>query len=176
MARTLTEMLFGEWLTLSVSNLVFPALCCRCGAETTDRFDFRGGARLTPLGAIGLLGGIEKVIEVPVPFCAHCRAARQRRKLIGLALGVILGLSLGLALTSLVPLGALAGQEWELPARVALVAVAAAVGAAAGWVRLGGREPVRLRRFSAAEGSVELWFERPDYRGKVAALARADQG
>lgn len=171
-AKTITEFIFGLWVVMPLARLLFPNRCCRCGEETKERFAFRGAASTSVLGVVKMFGGVGTTVDVPVPFCTTCQKKRRRRKILGAVAGLFIGIAL--IVTVLLALPEFTSSVVEAGAQpfaiVVVLFVALALFAYAGWIRLGGSEPIRLRRYSVKDKTVEVWFERSDYRKDVERL------
>jgi hypothetical protein len=172
----ITDALPGGWSLLPIRRVRFPRECCRCGRPTNDLGEFVGDARFTVGTALGQLVALRRSVTIPVPFCGACQRARRRTKIRGAVVGALAAAGLVVALLWLVPLGELA-EGFDLALLVGgLLVLAGILGAQAGWLRLGGRDPVRLRRWSAPDGTVQAWFERPAFRDRVRELNAGDSG
>ncbi len=156
---------------MQLSSLTFPACCCRCGEPTDDEREFMGVANPGVLGALGQLGGFERTVTIPMPFCADCQRARRRKSVCGVLIGLSIGGILGAGAAAMASLeGWAVSGEMELAWRAALVIAGLCLGALFGRRRLGQGEPVRLRRYSIQDKTVQIWFENPSYRAEVAEL------
>jgi hypothetical protein len=154
------------WITVYLTRIVLPAVCCDCGQATQETMPLRvqsHGSLITDL-----LVQQVRPLEVAVPVCPACRQRlRQRQERgggRGLALGLILGLAGG-AMLSAAQAGLL------LP----LALGGAAVGGIAGFIigTLAARQPpVQLARYSPSRGTVALRFRNPGYAALVLEAMR----
>lgn len=154
----------GPWIVAPVKGLVFPGSCCGCGAETDRVREFSGPAKASVGGVLRQFGGVTSSLAVTIPFCADCEAALRRRRRIWTVLGVTIGGVFGATLAATMRPGQLVGAEsWHEVVRALTFVVVTALGAIGGWYRGGRRLPVRLRDYSEKNGTVKLWFRRPEY-------------
>lgn len=104
-----------------------------------------------------------------VPFCGNCQSVQRRHKLLTVMFGAVLAAALGVAAALTFPFTMDDGSAVFLY-RLVIVVVSALVGASLGLARTTRREPVRLRNYSERAGTVQAWFENPDFRTSVEAL------
>jgi hypothetical protein len=172
--NTLTEFFFGTWTTMPLDRLRFPAKCCRCGTKTERAFSFRGESTFSPTSMARQLTGLATTVDVPVPFCEPCQARRRHRKLVGALIGLGGGLSFGGAAMWLFPLAEHFDASTARALQIIIVLAISVLGAYAGWLRLGGMDPVKIRRYSEKEGTLQAWFEQAEYRADVETILHED--
>lgn len=158
-----------KWLTLQVEGMVFPARCCRCGESTKASKAFKGNAKSSVTGVLGQLGGVERSLTVTIPLCGSCQNTQRRRKIASMVAGAVLVSALGVAGAATFPFTTTDAMA-SIGYRVAIVIVCAIVGMGLGLARTVRREPVRLRSYSERDGTVQVWFENPDFRASVVEL------
>jgi hypothetical protein len=148
------------WITVPLTRLVFPPVCCDCGQATdaTQRLTVEArGDRI-----LGLFVQQVQPLELAVPVCPSCQA-RMRQQL---HRGGVRGMATGA--TVLLGLGALAGGD---PATMLAVGLGfAAVGGILGFLAgtsAARRPPAELCRYSPSRGTVAVRFRNPDYTALV---------
>jgi hypothetical protein len=149
------------WMRVSLVHLTFPPYCCECGSYTGERQEYQGHAMGVRVGHMDILEAGD-VARVQIPVCAGCQAvyARIRRRgvLGGVAVGVLIALLLTTALCVLI------GNPGFFLLIVPFAALGALIGAGVGTgVSKAMTSPVRLRGYSASEGTMLLWFRNPAY-------------
>ena len=159
----------ARWLTLPVEGMAFPARCCRCGEKTEAWKVFESTARATVKSVIGQLGGVVSKLSVKVPFCERCGGAQRRRRRVGVLVGLGVGVAFGMAAVAILPFSGLSSAA-AFMARAAILVSIAVGGASIGASQLAGHEPVKLRDYDERRGTVQIWFENPDYRASVEDL------
>jgi hypothetical protein len=153
------------WITVNLTRLVFPAECCDCGAATTGRQKFTVRERFFGPGRfLNPAGGDPAHIWVPV--CYACQTANQGR----FVRAVCNGLGIGLAA---VLLAAAAARIFPNNLAVAYLVIltiiwAPLIGCLVGYQFGKARsQPLQLRNYSPARGTVSLKFRRTEYADHV---------
>jgi hypothetical protein len=153
------------WITVSLTRLRFPALCCECGEPTSHNLPLRVEANTD--WVVGGLTATSRPLELPIPICPACqarmRAWQQRGGLQGMLRGAVLtlGLTLLIALVS----------GWQ--AMNTLTVLALGIGAAGGLAGFligtltARRFPAQAARYSPSRGTVALRFRNPEYASLV---------
>ncbi len=161
----------GNWRTIPLEGLTFPGGCSQCGKETSEIRRIRGEAKSSVLGVLGQLAAISSTVTVTVPHCTECQSALRRRRAKWMIVGAALGALLGGAMAWSMSFERLAEDaSWQSFYRGAAFFVGVALGLAGGWYRGGLRLPVRVRRYSKKDETIQIWFENPDYRKEFVAL------
>ena len=166
---------FKAWVTIPLARLVFPYECSRCGSETDASIELSGQPGTSVFVVMGLFAGVERVVMLRVPFCADCQRAYRRRRYLWALAGLVAGIGLGLIVAGVMAPAedywvGLTSERW----RALSLGCCTLLGVAAGYSRAGLLTPVRLRRYSREEQTVEMWFERPEYREEVKKLNGLD--
>jgi serine/threonine protein kinase len=146
------------WIIVQLSRLWFPSICSDCGAPT-------GNTRVTWRFA--------QVLDLSIPFCRACGTRFRRRRQIGTFVVVSLVEAILLALLCLLTGGGvpfklvLIGQFWLnvlfLPLFIVFVYALATRTVL----------PVKVRRYSALDGTIEVRFRRTEYAERFVAWTRA---
>jgi hypothetical protein len=139
------------WVTVRLTRLAFPSVCCDCESPTTTMHRFRGNAAF---------GDDHVLVEVPV--CRMCQAANRRIWHRAVAWGAALGFGGPLAL------GFVSSVLLRRPPIFVVCLFLALLGAVLGiWIgySIGRRraQPVRLKHYSPRKGTVSIRFRRVDY-------------
>jgi hypothetical protein len=149
------------WLTVSLTRLVFPPVCCECGTETTGRQKFRAADSWFSVERLGYPAG-KKAVNVWIPVCYACQTATKHK----MDRGVFTGLGMALAAILLA-----AFLMWFFPANLALVLwfimtvlLAPPLCTMLGY-QLASRnaQPVQVAGYSSCRGTISLRFRRPEY-------------
>jgi hypothetical protein len=167
---------FGKkgWLTVSLTRLVFPPICCECGAATSGRQKFRAAASWFSVGRLAYPGG-KNAVNVWVPVCYSCQTAGKHR----MDRGVFTGLGFALAAILLA-----AGLMWFFPGNLALVLwfiltvlLAPPLGTMLGY-QLAGRnaQPVQVAGYSPGRGTISLRFRRSEYSEQLVKAINGKTG
>jgi|GEM_PF-6597945 len=156
------------WITLNVTDLLFPPWCCDCGAPTLDRQPFR----------VQHMTGFADVL---VPVCETCQTAFRHsyRRALWRPLLKILGL-VAIAGFGVGALPALTGRDPKsFPVLSILCACAAtAIASPIAWAIIKRRvlkknpPPVQFRRYVRSL-QVTFRFRRPEYTGDVVKFLEA---
>jgi hypothetical protein len=151
-------------MTISLTRLAFPSVCCDCGAPTIDTQSYR-------------VHHMTGFAWIPIPVCGSCQRAFRQNYRRALWKPVAMLLAIAAAGGFLVgSLPALLGRDPKsFPILSILCAIAAGlIGLPVAWF-LGKKwaigmfpPPVELRRY-LVEGSVSLRFRRPEYAEQVRA-------
>ena len=160
------------WITVSITRVSFPSLCCDCGALTTTTQAFRGEM---PFLHQLVKGQVSLWLRIPV--CDACQHANQRqsRKAFwkrflfifganGVGGGLLLGTMIGIR------------SPWRLDPVPPIICAIFVGLASLPFALLRGRRasgkvsPVSLQRFMYKEGTVALRFRRPAYAEHVLAV------
>lgn len=158
------------WITVSLTRVAFPPLCCTCGAATASAQAFRG---YMPLLKQLTQGQVD--LRLPIPVCDACQIANKRRfrkafwktYLMVFILGVVVGFSAGGIL-------AIAVGNAILPGGIIGGFLGGLVSLFVGWfVGRGAAQkaamPAQLERFLPKLGTVAIRFHRPEYAEQVLA-------
>jgi hypothetical protein len=166
----------GGWLTVPLTRLVFPPVCCDCGTATQAQMPLSVAARGDRLASLF----VQQVrpLELGVPVCEGCqhrmRQEVQRGGAGGLALGAAAGLGLGLLLWK-------TKMGGDTAILLPLILGGAAVGGIVGFllgVAARRRMPAELAHYSPSRGTVAVRFRNPDYMALLLEnlRARANRG
>jgi hypothetical protein len=155
------QMSRNGWVTVSLTRLAFPPVCCDCGTATLGRQKFRVTEPF--LGLSRLRHPIRsEAIHVWVPVCYACQTANNRR----LRKAVWNGLSVGVLAIFLSALGVCLWPASGL-ARVLFVLsvlLGPVLGALLGYHLHRDRAmPVQMKHYLPGKGTVALRFRRPEY-------------
>jgi hypothetical protein len=160
------------WITIPLTRLVFPPRCCACGAPTRGRQKFSAHELSLDPGRL-LHPTLSESVHVWVPVCYACQTANQRR----VFHAVVYGFGIGLLLVSMSVGGA---RLWPGNLIIAyLVMFSLFLGPLLGGV-IGyylGRarsQPVQLRHYEPANGTVSIRFRRPGYAEQVLQAMHLD--
>jgi hypothetical protein len=156
------------WITVSLTRVVFPLVCCDCGVATASTQAFVGYMPFLHQVAQGQVD-----LRLPIPVCGACQIANKRRfrkafckaYLTVFVLGVVGGFAVGGILASA------AGNAF-LASGIVGVFLCGLVSLFIGWfVGRGAAQkaamPARLERFSPKKGTVAIRFRRPEYAEQV---------
>jgi hypothetical protein len=153
------------WITVYLTRLRLPPICCDCGEGTTQTLTLYASPGVG--GLLGELTGTGQPLELPVPVCPSCKErlrARQRGgALQGLRLGALAALSTGMLL-------ALGRGVQDTTAAVVLGVGALAAGGLGGFLLgtlLARRLPAEVSRYSPGSGTLRIRFRNPDYTSLV---------
>lgn len=144
-----------RWLTVSLTRLAWPPVCCNCGTPTSNWGELRagpaGGWLLHPL--VHYYHPPE--LRVRFPLCSVCFARWRRRQLLGRLCGAAFGILsvLGVALAMGIRPG---DPEWGLSVFAGIVGLF--VGP-----KLTGQEPVQIKWYSPGRNTVRVRFRRAFY-------------
>jgi hypothetical protein len=159
------------WLTVTISRVTFPPVCCDCGIATASTQAFRG---YMPFLHQLTRGQVD--LTLPVPVCAACQIAGKRRfrkafwkaYMIAFAIGLVAGFSTGgiVAITMGKPF--LAGG-------LIFLFLGGLTSLFIGWfVGRGAAEkaalPVQLKRFLPNRGTIAIRFRKQEYAEQVLAV------
>jgi hypothetical protein len=159
------------WITVSLTRLHFPAICCDCGEPTSHNLPLRVEAGSDWL--IGQLTGTSGGVELPIPVCPACQARMQARQQRGGIQGIVRGAVVALGLTLLAAL-ALGWQDMNTLAILGL-----GIGAAGGLAGFlvgtfsARRFPAQAARYSPSRGTLALRFRNPEYASLVRQAMQA---
>ncbi len=158
------------WITVPLTRLVFPPVCCDCGQATDATQRLAVEARGDWL--VGLLAQPVRPLELGVPVCPACQA-RQHEEL---HRGGVRGMGAGAAL--LLVLAAVAGHlvGADAGSMFAFGLGFAAVGGILGFLlgtSASRRPPAELCRYSPSRGTVAVRFRNPDYTALVLETMQA---
>jgi hypothetical protein len=176
-AATLDEK---GWLVASLTRLVFPPLCCDCGRPTETHQMLALRKPLLRLGRLLNFEGSESG-WMPVPLCGACQEAdrAQYRRSVLRRVKIALGGPLFLGLL-IAPLVVFRKPGLWLAIELMLLLFLSLPGALVAYVlarmaRKRRSAPVRVERYSPAQGTVAIRFRRPGYAEQVlAATAGSD--
>ncbi len=157
----------GGRLSVPLTRLVFPPICCDCGQATDSTW---------PMPVTGGSGWIvspliqqARRLSVPVPLCEACqrnlREQTHRGGLVGMVAGAGVGAAAALALTA-------AQAATLLPMLLGGLAVGGLLGFIVGTLAAD-RRPVRISGYSPTHGTVSLSFRNRDYAALVIEAMRA---
>lgn len=156
----------GNWVTVPLTRIAFPPLCCDCGDRTSARKEFPAYPPLFRIGRLTLTSADPAWIHVP--YCVPCRKANRRRyrKLFGR--GVATGLALGIL--AAVPTCSLLGGN--APAMMMCSCIWLAPGFLLGVLlgRSAGRRvssPVELKDYSPRRRTVAIRFRWREYADEM---------
>lgn len=154
-------MTSDRWHRVQVTRLQFPALCCRCEAETLAARTFAGG-RVWYLVVLERILGWETYLELPVPFCDGCAATSRRAWIKGVLIGT--AISFAVVILGAVVVGSL---RLRSPAITSVLGISFFVGPLVGFFLARRPNPVRLRAYRSKEGTVEIQFENARFAQQV---------
>jgi hypothetical protein len=154
------------WVTVYLTRVAFPAICCDCGQPTHETMPLRVRARGTLLTDI--LVQPSSPLELPVPVCTACRLRLRKAQHQGGVRGLATGATLGL-----IAIPSLAGADRGLilPLAVGGAAIGGILGFIVGTLATG-RPPAELARYSPSRGTVALRFRDAAYAGLVLDVMR----
>lgn len=161
------------WLTIYLTRLPFPPICCDCGRTTQQRLPVEV-ARLDSMGRVKGLFGSPEVVRVPIPVCAACQRSYRRKWWRGCLLGLTGGL---FVVTSLV-LQVVFVEHIRLLSFEVLVMLMVLVTPLVPFLAYGigsvcgGKPPVEVGSYWPRERAVTLRFARPGYAAQTLATAR----
>ncbi len=149
------------WVTLGLTQLVFPSVCARCGDPTASEMDI--AARATGWLMIVTLGR-QPPVWVPIPVCLACQRRFQWMRWGGALVGIGLGIAVGCV--------------WAVVAGLdeigvfALGMVGAMLGGFGGF-SLGERIglPIKAARHSSSKHTVSIKFRRAEFAKQTVELA-----
>jgi hypothetical protein len=160
------------WLTVSISRITFPPVCCDCGVATASTQAFRGYMPFLHQLARGQVD-----LTLPIPVCGACQIAGKRRfrkafwkaYLMVFVIGVIGGFSTGGII-------AIAIGKFFLAGGFIGLFLGGLVSLFIGWfVGRGAAQkvalPVQLEHFLPNKGTVAIRFRRPEYAEQVLAAS-----
>jgi hypothetical protein len=160
----------GDWVTISITRICFPPICCICGSATDARLDvYAEDSRGWVISALTLGHIHPAAVMVPVPFCAKCQSSHERRlrsgRFRGCWIGAGLGPVLGLSLLPFFP-----PEKW--PAFLILLGFLAFFGGLLGvglgsWITGSIHSFVSGARYSPRHQTVSLRFRRAGYAEQV---------
>jgi len=95
----------GGWFTMPITQLQFLPYCCSCGSPTSETYAWTTAAKMNAkdLGmniVLSQVGGFERNLTFPLPFCGACRRKYRRRYVVAGALIAAFALCLVPALAS----------------------------------------------------------------------------
>jgi hypothetical protein len=167
LAATMDEK---EWLTVSISRVAFPAVCCACGVATASTQVFRGYMPFLHQLARGQVD-----LTIPIPVCNACQVANKRRfrKAFWKAYLVVfvIGAIGGFAIAGII---AIVSGKFFLAGGFIGLFLGGLVSLFIGWfVARGAAQkaalPAQLERFLPGKGTVAIRFRRPEYAEQVLA-------
>jgi hypothetical protein len=161
----------GGWITVNLTRLVFPPRCCDCGEPTNGRQKFSAYEPFLGPGRL-LHPARSEAVSIWVPVCYACQTANQGRFLRAVFTG--LGLALGAILLAAVGARLLPGNPVLSYVVLLTLLMAPLLGCFIGYrVGKAQSEPVQLRDFAPARGTVALRFRREAYAAEVAEAMKA---
>lgn len=147
------------WVTVPVTQLVFPPLCCSCGSSTGSFREFDAHVGSIDLGRFIPLES-SQFLRFQVPCCQNCERVRLERYRTVRNRGMLTGGLVGVLVTA----GLTAWNQNIISLGIVFVILGIVIGR---WLGHGfGSErhpPVRARRLSVEGGSVEVWFREPSF-------------
>jgi hypothetical protein len=152
------------WLTVHLTRLAFPPVCCDCGQATGALMSFRVESRGDRIA--GILVQDVRPLEVPVPVCEACQHRLLRRQHQGGRAGMAIGALVGLGGALLAWGSGAADPGLLLPLLLGGLAAGAIVGFLVG-TSSAHRPPAELARYSPSRGTVAVRFRNPDYTALV---------
>ncbi len=161
------------WITVPLTRLSFPPVCCDCG-ERTDA-TLRVGVEATGDRLLGLFAQQVRPLELGVPVCAACQARLRQNVHRGGVRGMAFGAAV-LAVLGLIGALAVGPGGGQLGAVLALDLGFAAVGGLVGFLlgtSAAHRPPVELCRYSPSRGTVAVRFRNLDYTALVLETMQA---
>src|SRR5262249_1293740 len=145
---------------VQLSRLRFPPICSDCGAPTPNTLTW------PPNTLITVNSDQLRVPRLPIPLCNACQTSFRRSRLKGILIG---GLT-----------GAIVLQLWLLTERgIARVQILFDglfflwLFGAIGYAFAARTVPIKVRRYSALDGTVEVRFRSAEYAERVIARIRA---
>jgi hypothetical protein len=158
------------WITVCLTRVAFPRLCCDCGVATAGTQAFVGHMPFLHQVAQGQVD-----LRLPIPVCAACQAANKRRfrktfwrtYLVVFVLGAVGGFLGGGALAS-------AAGNTFLAGGIVGSFLVGLVSLFVGWfvgraVAQKAAMPAQLEGFSPKKGTVAIRFRRREYADQVLA-------
>jgi hypothetical protein len=161
----------GGWITVHLTRLAFPPLCCDCGERTNRTMSFQVESRWDTV--VGILVPSGNPLQLAIPVCETCQERIRERRRRGGTIGMQVGALLFGGLATLLALS----EGWiGSPILFVLGLVALSVGGLAGFI-LGTltskRLPAELSRYSPARGTLALRFGNREYADRVLDTMRA---
>jgi hypothetical protein len=158
------------WLTVPLTRLAFPPVCCDCGERTDATLPL--AVEATGDRLLGLLVQQVRPLELGVPVCPACQARLRHN----LHRGGVRGMAAGAVV--LLGMGALVGLQGGADAATifALGLGCAAVGGIVGFLlgtSASRRPPAELCRYSPSRGTVAVRFRNPEYTTLVLETMQA---
>lgn len=160
-------------ITLRLTRLVLPSVCCACGQATNQWRNFPVSEHPNILLVILTLGHLhENIVNISIPMCVPCQDHFRRTT----RRGVWLGLSAGLMLAFLLGMLALTLKIGNNP--IEMFVLALIIGPLLGWgvgldLAKWRSSPIRSARYSSRRGTVRLRFRRAEYAELAAECVRA---
>jgi hypothetical protein len=158
------------WITVSLTRVTFPSLCCDCGVATASAQAFRA---FMPFLQQLTQGQVD--LRLPIPVCDACQIVNKRRfravfwktYLVVFGLGVFSGFAVGGILASATGDSFLAGGlAGSFLSGLGSLFIGWFVGRGAAHKAA---MPARLERFLPKKGTVAIRFRRPEYAEQVLA-------
>lgn len=156
------------WLKASLIHLTFPPYCSACGRGTFDLKEYPAYSHGIHTERSDLFESGETV-PIKVPVCTSCQQVQLNAQRRGAMLGLFFGLIVAAIATLLVVW--LTEEEMLLVLSIPFGAMGAIFGALYGnGVGRMATKPIRLRRYSSTEGTVQLRFRNRDYEDALMEL------
>jgi hypothetical protein len=163
------------WMTVSLTALKFPPICCNCGVSADQVWSLWAGFR--HVDALGGLAYYREKITVRVPICGPCLREVEQQQWRGRQVGTRIGLAVVVVGTLLVlPWRAAVNQVALVFFGVAAAVIVPTAGLIIGAVAADRRLPVRAARYSGSKNTVALWFRQPAYADSIRALMQNQGG
>jgi hypothetical protein len=149
------------WITLRLTRLVLPPLCCNCGAATSGTQSLMAASR-----------NRAEHFEIAMPICPTCRSAVRARlrkpSVIGLGIGLLLQMAI---LSWCLWLYRADAQPFRLMLWVLFLSSILPLGGYL-WARVVGMRrhfPARVGRYAPKKGTLAICFRNPRYAEAVLA-------
>lgn len=156
------------WITVSLTRLHWPPLCCACGTDTSHTMSvalLSWTDRLFSLAAYN-----PRQLEIALPVCENCHEQIRQRQELGGRVGMLLG---GVLLPGLAGVITFLYGAPELLVLLALFTLP--VGAILGFgigTAVRRRLPLQFRHYSPTRGTVSLRFRDRDRAGPLLEILR----
>src|SRR5579884_1197212 len=174
--ETLVRTEPGDWITVPLTRVAFPARCCDCGSATSTRRPFAAYPPLFRIGRLTLTAA--DPVWVHVPFCVPCQRANRRRYwrffLRGMGTGIVL---CGLAAVACWPLFGQANPGLGAACSMLWLALGLFLGLLL--ARHAARRvstPVQLKDYSPRRRTVDIRFRWHGYADEMLAAMQVAAG